>query len=59
MEDITDQRVALDERMIAVEQRLREQFTALDSLVGQLNNTSAFLGQQLASLPGASFGSGQ
>ncbi len=59
VEDITEQRVALDERMLAVEERLRAQFTALDSLVGQLNNTSSFLGQQLTNLPGFTFNPGQ
>lgn len=59
VDDITEQREALDERMIAVEARLRAQFTALDSLVGQLNQTSSFLGQQLGNLPGATFGTGQ
>jgi flagellar hook-associated protein 2 len=43
----------LERRLVTVEDRLRAQFTALDSLIGQLNSTSTFLGQQLASLPGA------
>ncbi len=52
IEDITDQREALDTRMLAVEARLTTQFSALDSLISQLDSTSAFLGQQLAALPG-------
>ncbi len=54
IEDITDQREALDTRMLAVEARLTAQFSALDSLISQLDSTSAFLGQQLAALPGNS-----
>lgn len=54
IEDIGDQREALDTRMLAVEARLTAQFTALDSLISQLDSTSTFLGQQLAALPGNS-----
>lgn len=54
IDDITDQREALDTRMLAVEARLTAQFSALDSLISQLDSTSAFLGQQLAALPGNS-----
>ncbi len=50
IEDINEQREALERRLIAQEQRLRSQFTALDTLVGQLNSTSSFLTQQLSSL---------
>lgn len=53
IDDITEQREALELRMVSVEERLRAQFSALDSLVGQLNNTSSFLTQQLANLPGS------
>jgi flagellar hook-associated protein 2 len=38
-------------RLEKTQQRLQAQFTALDSLVGQLNNTSVYLAQQLAQLP--------
>lgn len=55
IEDYADQRATLDRRMLAVEERLRAQFTALDSLIGELNSTSSFLGQQLAALPGFTF----
>ena len=54
IDDIGDQREALDARMLAVESRLTAQFSALDSLISQLDSTSAFLGQQLAALPGNS-----
>jgi flagellar hook-associated protein 2 len=47
---VTLQREALDRRMDQVETRLRAQFTALDSLVTQFQNTSAFLNQQLAGI---------
>jgi flagellar hook-associated protein 2 len=50
--DIADERIVLDDRMAALETRLRAQFTALDGLLSQLQNTSNFLTQQLASLPG-------
>ena len=40
----------LDERMATVEQRYLAQFTALDSLMAQMNSTSNYLTQQLASL---------
>ncbi len=53
IEDIAEQRAALDLRMDAVRTRLTTQFNALDSLVSQLNTTSNFLSQQLASLPGS------
>lgn len=50
--DLTTQREALDRRMEVVRARLTAQFSALDSLIGQLDSTSTFLGQQLANLPG-------
>lgn len=50
IEDLADDRQALDERVAAVEERYRSQFTALDVLIGQLSVTSDYLEQQLASL---------
>lgn len=50
LEDISDQRTALDARIEAVRKRYQNQFNALDLLVGQLNQTSSFLTQQLANL---------
>ena len=44
---------ALERRLESVEQRLRDQFTALDSLISQMTSTGNFLTQQLAALPGA------
>jgi flagellar hook-associated protein 2 len=51
--DIIDQREVLDRRIEALEIRYRSQFNALDSLLSQLQTTSSFLTQQLASLPKA------
>lgn len=53
IEDIADRREALDYRMELLEARYRAQFNALDSLLAQLQTTSDFLTQQLASLPEA------
>ena len=44
------QRDALDARMQLVQERYLRQFTALDSLLSQLQNTSSYLSQQLAGL---------
>jgi flagellar hook-associated protein 2 len=48
---LQDDQAALDARMLVIEQRYSKQFTALDSLLAQLQSTSAYLGQQLANLP--------
>lgn len=48
---LDDDQVALDARMQVIEQRYIKQFTALDSLLAQLQATSMYLGQQLANLP--------
>lgn len=53
-DELDEQRQRLDLRIEAVEARYRAQFTALDTLLAQLQTTSSFLTQQLASLPGAS-----
>jgi len=53
IDDIDDQREALDFRMELLEARYRAQFNALDGLLAQLQTTSDFLTQQLASLPEA------
>jgi len=50
--DRMDQRISdMEYRLELREQRLFNQFTALDTLMGQLQGTSAFLSQQLAALP--------
>lgn len=51
VDDIADQRADLQLRIGAVEARFRAQFTAMDTLVAQLQVTGDFLTQQLASLP--------
>ena len=53
VDDITEQREALDRRLISLESRLLAQFTALDTLVSTLRNQSDFLTLQLANLPGS------
>lgn len=53
IEDIGEQRDRFNSRMETVEARLRARFNALDLLVAQLQQTSTFLTQQLANLPGA------
>jgi flagellar hook-associated protein 2 len=45
--DIDNSREALDRRMTALQNQLLSQFSAMDSLVGQLQNTGSFLTQNL------------
>lgn len=49
--DISDQRRALDRRVEAVQSYYLKQFTAMDTLLSQLQNTSNFISNQLATLP--------
>lgn len=51
LEEISEEREKLDLRITNLEARLIRQFSALDALVAQFNNTSSFLTQQLANLP--------
>lgn len=51
IKDIDDQRNALNTRLTQIEAAYRQQFTALDTLLGQMQATSSYLTQQLASLP--------
>ena len=51
VEDLNDDRERLARRIEQYEARLMKQYTALDVLVGQLQNTSAWLQQQLNALP--------
>ncbi len=48
LEEIADDRVALERRLAAIEERTRQQFAGLDILISQLNSTGSFLTQQLA-----------
>jgi len=53
--DSVDRRISDQEfRLSLTEARFRRQFSALDTLVGQLQGTGSFLSQQLSLLPGAS-----
>lgn len=58
LDDISEQRDRLEIRMAIIEQRYTTQFTALDTLLGQLQSTSTYLAQQLAALPGTTYSSG-
>ena len=51
VKDIESQREVLNTRMAALQSRYSAQFLAMDLLVSKLQGTSAFLGQQLGSIP--------
>ncbi len=51
IDGLNSQRESTERRISIVEQRLTEEFTALDTLLAQLQQTSSFLTQQLATLP--------
>ena len=51
LKSIEKQREALSVRLEQIEERYRAQFSALDSLVASMTQTSTFLTQQLANLP--------
>jgi len=48
--DLAKQSDALDARMEVIQARYLKQFTALDSMLAQLQSTSTYLSQQLTSL---------
>lgn len=48
---IGSRRDALNTRLVSIEQRYRDQFTRLDTLISSMTKTSTFLTQQLANLP--------
>lgn len=50
IDDNEDRQALLERRLGTVETRYRAQFSALDSLLGQLNATSSYLTQQLSAL---------
>lgn len=54
IKDIDDQREALNRRLVDVEKRVRAQFTALDTVLAGMTQTSNFLQQQLSRLPSTS-----
>jgi flagellar hook-associated protein 2 len=51
VKDLGKTQTNIDARSSAVERRYLNQFTALDGLLNQMQNTSSFLTQQLANLP--------
>lgn len=51
---ITKQQDVVATRLVAIEARYRAQFTSLDTLIASMKQTSTYLTQQLASLPGTS-----
>jgi len=51
IKDIGSRRDAINRRLVDIEKRYRAQFTALDSMMSSMNQTSSFLTQQLANLP--------
>lgn len=53
IEDVQDKQLNEQQSLIKIEARYNAQFSALDSLVSSLSSTSAYLSQQLDSLPGA------
>ncbi|MBX3679228.1 MAG: flagellar filament capping protein FliD [Rhodocyclaceae bacterium] len=54
IKSIGTQREQLNVRLAQIEERYRAQFTALDTLLSSLTQTSNYLTQQLANLPGSS-----
>lgn len=53
LEQVQDDKDALDVRMKTVQDRYTKQFTALDTLLTQLQSTSNYLATQLASISGS------
>lgn len=51
IESIDTSRESIQERLVAIEKRYRAQFTALDTMISSMNQTSMYLQQQLANLP--------
>ncbi|KFF33906.1 flagellar filament capping protein FliD [Pseudomonas paraeruginosa] len=52
IKSVDTQREALNRRVEQLQERLLKQFTAMDQLIGQLNQTSGRMAQALGSLPG-------
>ena len=50
IEMLKKQRAAINTRLVGIEARYRKQFTALDTMMSQMNQTSNYLTTQLASL---------
>jgi flagellar hook-associated protein 2 len=54
---LEQEREALDARMVVVQQRYMKQFTAMDTMLAQMQSTSSYLTQQLDSLANLAGGS--
>ncbi len=54
VKDLGQRREILSRRLTQIEARYRKQFSTLDTLISNMRNTSTYLTQQLASLPGSS-----
>ncbi|HWR75895.1 MAG TPA: flagellar filament capping protein FliD [Thiobacillus sp.] len=54
IKNLDQRQLQLEARLAQVEKRYRAQFSALDAMLSNMNSTSTFLTQQLASLPGSS-----
>jgi len=52
VKDLTAREQTLSDRLTVIEAQYRKQFTALDSLIAGMKQTSTYLTQQLANLPG-------
>ncbi|MDP1557324.1 MAG: flagellar filament capping protein FliD [Nitrosomonas sp.] len=50
IKDISTQRDSVNRRLVDVERRMRAQFSALDSMISSMSQTSNFLQQQLSNL---------
>ena len=53
LDDIAEDRLAVVARMESLEERYTKQFTAMDTLVGQLQGTSDFLTNQMDAIKAA------
>lgn len=53
IKDIGKRRTEFETRLVNMEKRYRAQFVALDTMLASMNNTSNYLTQQLANLPGS------
>jgi flagellar hook-associated protein 2 len=52
IKDVDDDKISLDQRMTDLEASLRKKYAGLDVLLAQMQQTQAYLGAQLANLPG-------
>lgn len=52
IKDVDDDKISLDQRMKDLEASLRKKYAGLDVLLAQMQQTQAYLGAQLANLPG-------